>query len=88
MQSTRWLAVPLFILGSALQGLEIRDDLTYWPSFERWVNWQMHNELTLSSRILHRIYVSLALITDIDNEPSLGREKEDTKILLGVSHKF
>ena len=69
-------------------GLEVRDDFTIWPNFETWANWQLHNEATLSSRVLRGIHVSFSVITDIDNEPSLGREDVDNKYLLGLSHKF
>jgi len=69
-------------------GLEIRDDFVVWPNFEDWNNWQIHNELILSTRILRGVQVSLSIITDLDNEPSLGREKTDNKFLLGLGHKF
>jgi putative salt-induced outer membrane protein YdiY len=69
-------------------GLEIRDDFVYWANFERWVNWQLHNEVTLSSRLLEGIHVSFAILTDVDNEPSTGRKSTDNTFVLGVSHKF
>jgi putative salt-induced outer membrane protein YdiY len=69
-------------------GLELRDDFVYWANLERWVNWQLHNEVTLSSRILSGVHVSFAIITDIDNEPSAGRKSTDNTFLIGISHKF
>jgi putative salt-induced outer membrane protein YdiY len=69
-------------------GLQIRDDLVYWPNFEQWTNWQLHNELTLSTRIGEGWHFSVALFTDRDNDPQVGRTQNDQKFLVGIGYRF
>jgi putative salt-induced outer membrane protein YdiY len=69
-------------------GLEIRDDFVYWPNLEQWTNWQLHNELSLNTRIGQGWHFSVSLFTDRDNHPELGRQKEDHKFLVGIGYRF
>lgn len=66
----------------------VRDDLTVYPNFETWDDWQIHNEATLATQSGEGWHLSFSVIMDWDNEPEAGREQGDNKYIFGLGYRF
>ena len=69
-------------------GLELRDDLTYYPNFETLSDWQGHNEATLTTQIGGHWSLSASAITDVDYRPLPDKTKGDNSLVIGLRYKF
>lgn len=69
-------------------GLELRDDLTYYPNFETLSDWQLHNEGSLSTQLGEHWSLTASVITDLDYRPLPGKTKVDDSYVLGLRYRF
>jgi len=69
-------------------GLELRDDLSYYPNFETLSDWQLHNEASLSTQLGEHWSLTASVITDLDYRPLPGNTKVDDSYVLGLRYKF
>jgi len=69
-------------------GLEVRDDVLFYPNFNQSTNWQLHNEVTVTTSLGAGWSLSLSIISDLDHDPIPGKERLDDLYALGLQYKF
>lgn len=69
-------------------GLEVQDDLLFYPNFKESTNWQLHNEFALSTLLGSGWSLTFNIISDLDHEPVPGKKRLDDLYALGLRFKF
>jgi putative salt-induced outer membrane protein YdiY len=70
-------------------GVDLIDDLTYYPNFKHATRWQLHNEAAVATSVGKGWTLKAGVITDYDHAPPLaGVEKQDDVYYIGLGYHF
>ena len=69
-------------------GFVFTDRFTWYTNFEDTADWQIRNEGGLSTSVGKGWTFRMGIITEIDNEPSIGLEEHDNTYFVGLGYRF
>jgi len=69
-------------------GFEAVDDLVYLPNFEDSGDWQLRNDLAVTTALGQGWTLKAGMITEYDNDPPTDRRKYDDIYYVGLGYRF
>jgi putative salt-induced outer membrane protein YdiY len=69
-------------------GFELVDDVTFLPNFEEGDNWQLRNDLALTTALGQGWSFKGGMITEYDNDPPDGLREHDDTYYVGLGYRF
>jgi putative salt-induced outer membrane protein YdiY len=69
-------------------GLEVVDDIVFYPNFKHNSDWQMHNEAALATGLGKGWAFRIGVITDYDNRTPIDIERRDDIYFAGLAYRF
>ena len=69
-------------------GFELVDDVVFLPNLEEGDNWQLRNDLALTTALGQGWSFKSGMITEYDNDPPDGLRKHDNTYYIGLGYKF